>query len=447
MKKAIIPVFIALCVSIAVQGIAATGAVIKKHVLVYPFENTGSREFSWVSAGLSDSVLADLGKIPDLTVISESDRKRAVDEIALGQTGLVTDNDAAKVGKLLGAHFIFAGSYAVVNKKIRIIAKLIKVESGSMEKVIKLDGDMDGIFELQDKLVISLISESNAVATTEKLKPIEFDDALRKKITQKSTSSLSAYQLYAKGLETMYVNPRQSMEYLEQAIAIEPNYKEALKIAGYVAGVLISYQKSLDYFSKSERLYRQDNEDHTFNFADLLMLTGGTYYSKGEYDRAIDYFKSSQSVYHELNLQQSVGYAHLLYSFGSVYVLQSRLDEALDMYQRAESIFEKQKVVNEVGYGHLMYGLGYLFTTKKDFRKASGYFVKAQRIYIGIGMQNTKIFGDLLWNLGYANEMSGNKKEALKNYQDAIEAYKRADYHGDEISRIQGNVDRLSGGK
>lgn len=90
-------------------------------ILVHPFQNTGDKKFSWVSAGMTASTISDLGKIQEITVISESDRVKAYKEIEFAQTGLTAvDDNAVKVGEMLGANFIFTGNYLVVGNRIRV---------------------------------------------------------------------------------------------------------------------------------------------------------------------------------------------------------------------------------------------------------------------------------------------------------------------------------------
>lgn len=44
-------------------------------ILVYPFQNTSEPEYSWISAGITDTVISDLNRIKDIIVISEVDKK------------------------------------------------------------------------------------------------------------------------------------------------------------------------------------------------------------------------------------------------------------------------------------------------------------------------------------------------------------------------------------
>ncbi|MEI6313675.1 MAG: hypothetical protein WCO89_02305, partial [Syntrophus sp. (in: bacteria)] len=45
------------------------------YILVHPFENTGDKEYSWISAGMTDTVISDLTRIQNISVVSNQDRK------------------------------------------------------------------------------------------------------------------------------------------------------------------------------------------------------------------------------------------------------------------------------------------------------------------------------------------------------------------------------------
>jgi protein O-GlcNAc transferase len=46
------------------------------NILVHPFENTGDKEYSWISAGMTDTVISDLTRIQNISVVSNQDRKK-----------------------------------------------------------------------------------------------------------------------------------------------------------------------------------------------------------------------------------------------------------------------------------------------------------------------------------------------------------------------------------
>jgi TolB-like protein len=61
----------------------------KLNILVYPFTNNSASQYSWISAGMTQSVIADLAKISSISVFTEEDRKKAIQEIELAMTGLI----------------------------------------------------------------------------------------------------------------------------------------------------------------------------------------------------------------------------------------------------------------------------------------------------------------------------------------------------------------------
>jgi hypothetical protein len=43
------------------------------NILVHPFENTGDKEYSWISAGMTDTVISDLTRIQNIQSRQEED--------------------------------------------------------------------------------------------------------------------------------------------------------------------------------------------------------------------------------------------------------------------------------------------------------------------------------------------------------------------------------------
>lgn len=41
------------------------------NILVHPFENTGGKEYSWISAGMTDTVISDLTCLKNIIVYSK----------------------------------------------------------------------------------------------------------------------------------------------------------------------------------------------------------------------------------------------------------------------------------------------------------------------------------------------------------------------------------------
>lgn len=226
------------------------------NILVQPFEHSGDPQSSWLSAGMTDTVICDLNRIKDITVISDKDRKQVLNELKFTHSGLVSEETTVKIGKMIGANVIFTGNYQVSGNRIRVNAKLINVETGKVESSTKLDGTLDAIFDLQDKVIFSLMSETEKIKIAD-LNPVRFTEEDKKKIEEKYKTTADAYEWYSKGLEIEDINPRMALDYLKKAIKIDPNYTNALILAGYIAGRTLNlFDESYAYFEKAESIFK-----------------------------------------------------------------------------------------------------------------------------------------------------------------------------------------------
>lgn len=180
---------------------------------------TGDKSMSWLEVGIAESVSYKLRNIQDYIVIDRVNVDKVVNEVQLGQSGLLDDTKAKKAGKALGADIIVVGSYMKSNNRIRINAKLIEVESHKILKQVQADGVLDNIFELQDEIALKIINQTNIAITQD----------VKDKITQNFTSNISAYEFYVKGQEFLLnkLDYPKAIEMFNKAINIDKNYSLA----------------------------------------------------------------------------------------------------------------------------------------------------------------------------------------------------------------------------
>ncbi|MBI3395646.1 MAG: tetratricopeptide repeat protein [Spirochaetia bacterium] len=415
------------------------------NVLVVPFQNTGPGEFSWIAAGMTDSVMADLGRISEVQVVSQEDRKRAMEEIALQQSGLLKDEELAKVGNLLGAHVIFTGSYSVVADNIRIIARLVKVESGVTQNTLKLDGPVKNLFDLQDRVATGLLKETSKIALndvklpdTNKISPFAINKPRR--------PVLSAYTLYYKGIELQDTDPAEAMKYFAQAIMADPQYRQAYKNAGYTWTIRGDAAKALGFLKQSLQLHKDAGDLDSADYADLLVQIGGAYYMAKDYDEALKWYAQAFHVYEKRGETNTSGFAGLLYAIGTACSLKADYATAMKYYDASRKIYENLKLQNVISYGHLLYGLGYLYLGQRRYSDALPCFLDAQAIYIKRNMASTRTYAGVLENIAYTYENLGDKKRALQYYEASLEAHDKSGTFTPDRTRVEGSVKRLKGG-
>ena len=197
-------------------------------ILVSTFRNSGSSDHGWLASGMTDTIINDLARIKDVQVITEVDRKRAVTEMALGKTGMLDDDSVTRLGKLLGANVIFTGSYAVYGKELRIIARLVRVDTGATTNSAKIDGLLEDVAKLQDRVVIDLMRFTQTIVIRD-VKPVKFEAEQERTIQSKHRPKPEAYRFYSMGLDARERDPKEAATLFERASHLDPGFTRALE--------------------------------------------------------------------------------------------------------------------------------------------------------------------------------------------------------------------------
>jgi len=217
-----------------------------KEILAYgvcPFTNTaGDRKYDWIADGIAESISSDL-KLASHTVVDRINVKDIINEVGLGQTGLMDQKSAAKSGKMLGAAYLVTGSYQIFNNTIRIVSKVIQTETGVVNRMAKVTGPISAIFDLQDGLFSQMFSLKQDGMKLEDI-PI-----IQNEIKKKPTINLDAYKYYLLCEEYNYRGANiddpgtrkyleKSVEYGLKAIRLDPSMTIAyLKVSHTYAGL------------------------------------------------------------------------------------------------------------------------------------------------------------------------------------------------------------------
>jgi DNA-binding winged helix-turn-helix (wHTH) protein/tetratricopeptide (TPR) repeat protein len=201
------------------EGAAAVGTVPRDNkgdspqlttIAVFDFTNvTGDEDTAWLSAGVAETVTADLRSLGDFRVI---DCRRVRD--AVGRLG----NSLEAVARDVHAGLVVVGSFQRQGPRIRITARLVNVLSGEALADAKVDGPVDTIFELQDRIVVQLAAEMGL--------NVQRSDGSR--IGARETESLDAFRAFTEGwlhLESLSVNElQQAVVDFEHAVTLDHRY-------------------------------------------------------------------------------------------------------------------------------------------------------------------------------------------------------------------------------
>jgi TolB-like protein/Tfp pilus assembly protein PilF len=184
---------------------AAQGLSTQPSVAVLPFVNLGANEDAengYFADGLTDDVIAHLSKIRALKVISRTsvapfrERQQSVREI----------------GWTLGASTLLDGSVRRSGNRVRIVARLVSVQTEQNLWAETYDRQLTDIFAIQTDVALQIAAALQAELTRDE----------KERLRKQPTKNLQAYQLFLMGRE-FYIkyNPESYLQAVDR-------YKRAL---------------------------------------------------------------------------------------------------------------------------------------------------------------------------------------------------------------------------
>lgn len=163
---------------------------------------------SYFADGIVEDVVGALASLPDLFVISR------------GSTFPFrgANADVRTVGRKLGVRYLVSGSVRRAGDEIRTVAELCDAESRAVLWTDRIEGPVDKLFTLQDRLCERIVT-----TIAPHVRQAELRRALRKR-----PESLDAYDFALRGLDLLY-RLRQdeferALEMFQRAIELDPSW-------------------------------------------------------------------------------------------------------------------------------------------------------------------------------------------------------------------------------
>jgi len=166
---------------------------------------------AYFAEGMVDDIISALGGLKDLVVIARSST----------QTFAGAPLDLRRVGHDLDVRYVVHGSVRRSGTMLRIAVELSEAQSGQVIWADRFDGELSGLFELQDRIAVRV-----ATAVAPHLRERELTRALRK-----HPANMTAYDLTLQALDQLSRMDRPALErareLLDQAIAVDADYGPA----------------------------------------------------------------------------------------------------------------------------------------------------------------------------------------------------------------------------
>ncbi len=257
----------AVTVAVPNSGTSVQSPVVphKPSIAVLAFNNmSGDPEQEYFSDGISEDIITDLSKLPELHVIARNSTF----------TYKGKSVDVKQVGRELGVRYVLEGSVRKAGNRVRVTGQLIDATSGAHIWADRFDRDLTDIFAVQDELTQEIIS-----ALKLKLTPEE-----KGRLARKSTIDVEAYNLFLRAREQAFLLAKggnvEARSLLGRAIAISPDYAAAhafiafTHVNDYIIGWVDQPERSLQTALEiAERAVAMDEDDPYahFVFAEVLL--------------------------------------------------------------------------------------------------------------------------------------------------------------------------------
>jgi len=131
----------------------------KKTIAVLYFNNkTGIAELNPLQKGLAFMLITDLSTVRDLHVVERIKVQALMEEMGLGQSGLVQSDDTPSTGRLLGAKWIIGGDImALAQVPLYIHSSLLDVPGAQVLGQPTAEGMLENFFEIEKTLLFNII--------------------------------------------------------------------------------------------------------------------------------------------------------------------------------------------------------------------------------------------------------------------------------------------------
>jgi eukaryotic-like serine/threonine-protein kinase len=369
----------------------------RKSVAVMTFSNTTrSPEDDWIGSGIAETMTADLKEIAGLTVIGRAQVFDAIKHLSGSDLAQISGGLAIDIGRRIGAAFIVGGGYQRLGPMIRITVECVDVRTGALVRTLKVDGKVDDLFSLQDRLVTEL---------SQGLAPASHESSLTA-AARRETESLEAYQAFTRGVMNLRLATPESLQrciaLFEEALGIDPRYASAWAALGMAFNLQGQFLGQESLTGKAvEALQRALTLDPANGLG--LAGLGAAYGILGRLDEA--------TMLLERALALDPGNFLARMTLGRLYWIGlGRLEDGIAVFQKA---LESNP---EAGYVHQQLSLLYSLLGQLDRAEQEALTAVELQKNLKSGAEGLNMVGSFV-RLGYVKYLQGRYAEANREYE------------------------------
>ncbi|MFW5855143.1 MAG: CsgG/HfaB family protein, partial [Thermodesulfobacteriota bacterium] len=176
----------------ATAGKTPEGEIEENTLAVLNFQSPKDNDSAVISKGLTAMIITDLSKVPELKVVERENMQALLQEIRLGQTGLVDEDTAVKAGRLLLARNLVRGTLTPPDaEKIAITSTITETRDGTDLGGPNAEGPVEKLFEMEKDLVFGILDTLG----------LSMEETTKKAVGSYHTRDMEAFRSYSQGLD------------------------------------------------------------------------------------------------------------------------------------------------------------------------------------------------------------------------------------------------------
>jgi eukaryotic-like serine/threonine-protein kinase len=191
---------------------------------------SGNADDDWLGTGIAETLTADAAQLGGVSVVAR-ERVSEMLKTLRQNTDEADERLFLRAARALQARWVVIGGFQRSRDAVRVTASLTDVASGELVRTTRVDGRVDAIFELQDRLVRELAGSLRA--------------AISPSTTPPETAVVSAYEAFSRGLINRRAETFESLDraviLFERAVALDPEYARAHIELGAAYGTKAEY--------------------------------------------------------------------------------------------------------------------------------------------------------------------------------------------------------------
>ncbi len=280
---------------------------------VLRFHNqTGATDVDWLSDGLTEMLVAELGQSPEIEVLSTGRLYRTLAELGALESTQPDIEVVRGVARNAAVASVLVGSFVKLGEQYRLTYSLQDGAGEALTAINRVEGLGDeALFGLVDQVAASVREHFEAT------RPAKSPATIR----AATTASLEAWELYTRGIRLHNAELHlEAIAALEKAVALDPNFALALSNLGLFHGILGHDAEAREYARQAFELVEGLPIDKQYQVK-------ATYYGSrwGSTGRAIGVFEEGLELY---PLRQS-----WRNNLARRYAFFERYDEAIEQFE------------------------------------------------------------------------------------------------------------------